>query len=1239
MRYLALLLFVGLPFLAYSQDERSLSPYFLIYLDSGEAVPDFPLHSTSAEVEIAGVIADVTITQVYTNHSTRPIEAVYVFPGSTNAAVYAMEMQVGRRTITAEIRERVQARTEYDSAKAQGKTASLLEQERPNVFTMNVANIMPGDSIIVRMSYTERLVPTDGTYEFVYPTVVAPRYSREGISVPLADLNGGIGNQVEGVPYSPAGVAPSYKFNIRINLASAIPFEFVKSTTHKVLLSFAGKNEAKIILDPSESNGGNRDYILQYRFAGGKIETGLMLYEGKDENFFMLMMQPPARVPVDSIPPREYIFVMDVSGSMFGYPLETSKALLKNLVGGLRPTDKFNIVQFAGGASLFADHSMFATTENVDSAMNFLSVARGGGGTELNHAMKTAMAIPLSEGFSRSIVIATDGLITAEAQVYRSMRNQLDSANVFAFGIGSSCNRYLIEGIAFTGGGEPFVVTKDSEADSAAERFRRYISSPVLTDISVRYDGFDAYDVEPVAVPDLFAERPLVITGKYRGKASGKIVVDGMTGAGAYHKELRVDSVKPSKKNKSIRLLWARDRVKYLSYLDKPGGYFSNPATDSATINQILDLGLKYGILTNYTSFVAIDRRERNKEGIEDSTIQQVLPMPQGMPNTAIGLTPNLMGAISTYSYTSISVDANYCMVSAMPLAILTPIRPEWPRSTMITQDPVLAGDINWFYNGNYTNPVLTNNYSNMFNPGISGSILGRLPGEMMNSYSIATRTYNLSGDLFSPTNFGALNLNSWWYGDRLTLSGTSRGNQFLHFAHVFKVDEAKNRRASIEITEQWNPIATDLNNDDHIDVPVGIATYAHAYTRRWSDGTKSGFTSMDNDVLFHWSSMEYGQDSGSFDIKDKAIAFAYYPKAEFRLSESSDLFVSGNFGYANVGNQYGVNRFYNETSIAGLQTKYERRYSTSVLDCGAKGEFSSGAESFNDISTDQRYNSAGVFVSFEWTKNRFVLRTSLHGEYDDINGAIVIPQVRMKWENDKLKIAAQGNRYRSTPFAAGRLMPLFYSSRDLMIDNPRADQGWKTSVDANYYWAYRYWIRASYICIFPERSVIVNTDYNENMISVYNVTGGKPLHRMLVGLNFDLTEWMTLKADYFATFFGFNYGEGFFQQPLLAKHRASATMQFTLLQSRMNITGQVCFTGKQRLPLHNWSPAYATANLFIRYRLREKIEIFLSGFNLLDYRQTLTILETGTPGQFDGWMIWAPRTGFTAQFGVAMKF
>ncbi|MCX5883967.1 MAG: VIT and VWA domain-containing protein, partial [Deltaproteobacteria bacterium] len=567
-----------------TSDDKTLSPYFMLKSDD-PSIDQLPLESTGAEVSIAGVIADVKVTQVYKNAGKQAIEAIYVFPASTKASVYGMKMTIGERTIIARIQEKEKARQEYEQAKHEGKSASLLEQQRPNVFQMNVANIMPGDLIKVELSYTELLVPTEGVYEFIYPTVVGPRYS----------------NKPE------ASAASSEKW--------------VKNPyLHRNACGNLGC-EVECV--------GWRFPILKYRLAGGRIESGLLLYPGEKENFFLLMMQPPSQVTAANIPAREYIFIVDISGSMHGFPLDISKKLLKDLIGGLKPSDTFNVLLFAGSASVLSEKSMPANSENIAKAIQVIDRQAGGGGTELLPALKRALALPGDENRSRSIVIATDGYVDIEKETFRVIRENLDHANMFAFGIGTSVNRFLIDGIARAGMGESFIIANPSEAASKAEKFRKYIQSPVLTRVKTDFEGFEVYDVEPPAVPDILAERPVIIFGKWKGAPKGTIRLSGISGDRPYSASIDAGSVKPSPVNSALRYLWARHRISVLSDYDKL-------SHDDSRVKEITQLGLDYNLLTEFTSFVAIDSLPRNVDG-KSTTIKQPLPLPQGVSDLAVG--------------------------------------------------------------------------------------------------------------------------------------------------------------------------------------------------------------------------------------------------------------------------------------------------------------------------------------------------------------------------------------------------------------------------------------------------------------------------------------------------------------------------------------------------------------------------------------------------------------------------
>jgi Ca-activated chloride channel homolog len=582
------------------------------------------LKETRATVNITGVIANVKVEQFYINNGEYPIEAIYVFPGSTQAAVHGMTMSIGERRIVARISEKEKARQAYDQAKQEGRSASLLEQHRPNVFQMNVSNIMPGDSLTVELRYSELLAPTDGVYSFVYPTVVGPRYNGDTGTEVATATGGWITN-----PYQREGDAPLYAFHMSGTLNVGMPLQRAICTTHDLDITFSGANSAKFQLKAGQEHTGDRDFIFNYHLRGNAVETGVMLYQGKNENFFLAMIEPPKRITPDQIPPREYLFVVDVSGSMNGFPIAISKDLMRELLGGLRPTDRFNVLLFASGYATLSPQALPATKENIEKGIRLVDNQRGGGGTQLLPALREALKNTVGDGYSRTVVVATDGYITVDREAIDLIRNNLGEANFFTFGIGSSVNRYLLEGMAKAGKGESFVLTSAQEAKAGAAKFRSYIDSPVLTNIKVQFDGLTVYDVEPSHVPDVFAERPIIIQGKYKGGGYGKLKITGTSGAGKYVKEVDVSPALASANNEALKFLWARKRIELLDDLAQFG------RTDEAE-KEVLALGMKYGLLTQYTSFIAEDSEIRNSGG-RQTTVVQPLPLPKGVSEMAIG--------------------------------------------------------------------------------------------------------------------------------------------------------------------------------------------------------------------------------------------------------------------------------------------------------------------------------------------------------------------------------------------------------------------------------------------------------------------------------------------------------------------------------------------------------------------------------------------------------------------------
>lgn len=788
---------------------------------SGELLGPCPLQRTDVDAEISGPVTRVAVRQRYANPYATPIEAVYTFPLSHRAAVDGMRILVrgpsGDRIIEGEVRERDLARRIYEAARQSGRLAGLLEQERPNVFTQSVANIEPGATVIVEISYVEWLERTDGVYSFAFPMTVAPRYvpaaapsagrgakplpaglvAREGVvllgpaSIAVEGGDAGAGALVHALLgearairapapewYAPTGgptlrhaftasyangsretgrlfsdgtgeingrhflarsdesgggfaadtpavadasritpmpVPPSeragHDVSIRVAIdpgirADARALRELRSPLHEI--DSSDRDGRTVVELRSRATIPNRDFVLSWRTDGESVGASVLTHvrERDDESgggFVAVVLDPPSRVAPATVPPREIVFVVDVSGSMRGFPLEQSKALMRRAIEAMRPSDSFNVIAFAAGADMLWPEPRPATEESRAAALAFVDAQRGGGGTELMRAIDMALRPsgrpePLSPAAladlpadGREVVVAvrqadldadagrialdrdrsirvrlgvrpptsggddarvlelagrwttvegdrrfdvdvarflradarptrfalflTDGLVGNDGAIVQAVRDHASTARVFTLGIGNSVNRFLIEEMAREGRGASEVVLLESDAAAAIDRLERRMRTPVLVDVAATFEGIEILETipDPTRMPDLFDERPILLVGRYTTPGRGRVVLRGRTGEGAWEQSIDVDLPARAGSHASLPNLWARARIDELVAPHRAAIEAGSP--DPALRDRVVAIGERFGVVSAFTSFVAVEAREMTVAG------------------------------------------------------------------------------------------------------------------------------------------------------------------------------------------------------------------------------------------------------------------------------------------------------------------------------------------------------------------------------------------------------------------------------------------------------------------------------------------------------------------------------------------------------------------------------------------------------------------------------------------------
>jgi Ca-activated chloride channel family protein len=598
----------------------------IAFPEGGEKPVVLPLKQTRVKAQIAGLVSTVVVTQEFENPYETPIEAVYVFPLPHHAAVYGMKMMIGDRIVEGIIKPRGEAQELYEQAKQQGKTASLLDQERPNIFTQSVANILPGDNILVELSYFQDLDYEKGQVEFVFPTVVGPRYipghasgrTGEGWSDDTTRVPDG--SRIS-PPLLPPGTRSGHEIEIEVHMDTGVPFRDLETPSHSIQVDRHGPSRATVTLSRRDRIP-NKDFVLRWKTNPEGPLAGWVTHHDDLGGYFLLMLEPEARIPRAETAPREYVFVVDTSGSMNGFPLDQCKRLIERCLKDLDERDSFQVILFAGGASTFAPAPVPATASNIRKAMEYVKAARGGGGTEFLPALEKALKHPLDRDRSRIVLFLSDGYIGYEAQVLKYMNENLESANLFPMGIGTSVNRYLIDAMGRIGKGKPFYLRPDENPDETVGKFFEYVSRPSVTGIEVDFEGLPVYDLWPEKVPDLFAGRPVTLVARFDRGARGKITLTGWLAGRRWEQTLEVELPDEEPANPGLPILWARKRIETLSDRLAIGEIQEEEAKE-----RITELGLRYSLMSAYTSFVAIDSEVRNPGG-QGRTVSVPIPLP-----------------------------------------------------------------------------------------------------------------------------------------------------------------------------------------------------------------------------------------------------------------------------------------------------------------------------------------------------------------------------------------------------------------------------------------------------------------------------------------------------------------------------------------------------------------------------------------------------------------------------------
>lgn len=591
------------------------------------------LLNTDVNIRVNGLVARVSVMQEFRNEGKEWVEGVYVFPLPDKAAVDHMRLYIGDRFIEGEIREKEQARKEYEQAKAEGKKTSLVEQQRANLFTTSVANIAPGETVIVEVEYLEDIRYDDGTFSLRFPMTLTPRYM-PGRQLPDRQGNGWSADTTvvdDASKISPPMISASrgHKVSVRADINAGVPLEIVASRYHPVDVA---ENSGRYSISLSgQQVPMDHDFELLWRPVPSSTPRAMVFAETiADQPHYLFMVMPPdTGEALNAHVPREMVFIIDTSGSMHGVSLNQAKQALGRALGMLRPGDRFNVVEFNSHTNPLFATSVDATPSNVATAKSFVTGLESNGGTEMYPALQFALGTPMSEAFLRQIIFITDGAVGDEERLFKLIGDKLAGARLFTVGIGSAPNSWFMRKAAEAGRGTFTIISALHEVSEKMDRLFRKLEHPQVTNIEVHWPGGVVTDSYPHTVPDLYAGEPVTIKARagtlFRQGMNVRIAGDSVAGAWAQELPLNTDVASPG-----VAALWARARIADLLDRQRRG------ADADETRSAIVATALAHHLVSKHTSLVAVDKTPVRPAGDPLPSEQVPNLLPYGQSSAAI---------------------------------------------------------------------------------------------------------------------------------------------------------------------------------------------------------------------------------------------------------------------------------------------------------------------------------------------------------------------------------------------------------------------------------------------------------------------------------------------------------------------------------------------------------------------------------------------------------------------------